>query len=96
MAYTVDDLAQRLGPSGVRCNVVSPGPILVEGGGWDSLRKSDPPAFGAVEKAVALRRMGTAEEVASAVAFLCSPAAAFVTGANLVVDGGWTKGLSPV
>ena len=35
-----------------------------------------------------LRRMGTAEEVAAAIRFLCSPAASFITGQNLVVDGG--------
>jgi len=36
-------------------------------------------------------RLGTPEEVANAVVFLASPAAGFITGANLVVDGGFTK-----
>jgi NAD(P)-dependent dehydrogenase (short-subunit alcohol dehydrogenase family) len=36
-------------------------------------------------------RMGTPEEVANAVAFLVSPAAAFITGTNLIVDGGFTS-----
>ncbi|MGA7173399.1 MAG: SDR family oxidoreductase, partial [Candidatus Dormiibacterota bacterium] len=39
-------------------------------------------------KMTPLRRQGQAEEIAAAVAFLCSPAAAFITGAVLVVDGG--------
>jgi NAD(P)-dependent dehydrogenase (short-subunit alcohol dehydrogenase family) len=38
-------------------------------------------------------RMGSAEEVARAIAFLASPAASFVTGTNLLVDGALTKGL---
>ena len=40
-----------------------------------------------------LGRMGTPEEVANAVAFLASPAAGFITGTNLVVDGGITQRL---
>ena len=38
-----------------------------------------------------MNRMGTPEEVAKAVAFIASPAASFITGANLVVDGGFTR-----
>jgi NAD(P)-dependent dehydrogenase (short-subunit alcohol dehydrogenase family) len=41
----------------------------------------------------AIGRMGTPEEVARVVVFLASPAASLVTGANLVVDGGFTKGV---
>jgi NAD(P)-dependent dehydrogenase (short-subunit alcohol dehydrogenase family) len=41
----------------------------------------------------AIGRMGTPEEVARVVVFLASPAASLVTGANVVVDGGFTKGV---
>jgi len=40
---------------------------------------------------ICVGRMGTPEEVANAVAFLASPAAAFITGTNLIVDGGFTS-----
>ena len=43
-----------------------------------------------VEARIPLGRVGTVEEVAMAVVFLCSPAAALVTGSSLLVDGGWT------
>ncbi len=90
MAYA-NDVSQRLGKSRIRCNVVSPGPILIEGGGWDRVRRGKPELFTSIVDQVALKRMGSAEEVANAVVFLSSPAAAFITGAHLVVDGGVTK-----
>jgi NAD(P)-dependent dehydrogenase (short-subunit alcohol dehydrogenase family) len=42
------------------------------------------------EEATAIRRLGRPDEVASAVCFLASADASFITGANLVVDGGWS------
>lgn len=86
-----NDVSQKQGGAGIRCNVVSPGPILIEEGGWDRVRQGNPDLFASVVDAVALKRMGTADEVANAVVFLASPAAAFITGANLIVDGGLTK-----
>jgi len=93
LAYS-NDVSQRLGKSRIRCNVVSPGPILVKDGGWDRVRQAKPELFTSIVDQVALKRMGTSEEIANAVVFLASPAAAYITGAHLVVDGGITKRVS--
>jgi NAD(P)-dependent dehydrogenase (short-subunit alcohol dehydrogenase family) len=85
------DLAQALAPKGIRVNAVSPGPIAFAGGNWEMIEKAMPAIY---ERALAqqpMGRMGTPEEVARAVVFLASPAASWITGANLVVDGGFTK-----
>ena len=84
-------LAHRLAEHGIRSNVVTPGPVTFAGGFWDSIRKAQPEFFDRVAKLPALQRHGTPEEVANAVVFLASPAAAYITGANLRVDGGALK-----
>ncbi len=84
-------LAERYGPKGVRVNSVSPGPIYFDGGAWDLYRQHKPKLYEMVLKLSALGRLGTPADVAQAVAFLASPAAAYITGANLRVDGGTVK-----
>jgi 3-oxoacyl-[acyl-carrier protein] reductase len=84
-------LAARQGANGVRVNAVSPGPIFFEGGEWDMVRVQKPALFGYAAKLAALGRLGTPQEVASAAVFLSSPTAAYITGANLRIDGGAIK-----
>lgn len=84
-------LAARYGGKGVRVNAVSPGPIFVEGGEWDIQRVEKPALFEMASKFSALGRLGTPAEVASAVVFLSSPVASYITGANLRIDGAAIK-----
>ena len=83
--------AQVLGAQGIRCNVVSPGPIMVEGGDWDGIRQGMPEFFEATQKTHPSGDIGEPQDVANAVAFLASPAAKHINGANLTVDGGFMK-----
>ena len=76
------------GPSGVRVNLVAPGPIFFEGGVWDMIQQKQPDLFARASKLPSLGRMGTPEEVANAIVFLASPAASYITGVNLRIDGG--------
>lgn len=83
--------AQVLGAQGIRCNVVSPGPIFVSGGDWDMIKQHMTPFFESTEKAHPSGHMGRPEDVADAVAFLASDRARHINGVNLTVDGGFLK-----
>ena len=83
--------AQTLGALGVRCNVVSPGPIFVEGGDWDRIKDRLPDFYAATEHSHPLGHLGTVDDVAFAVAFLVSDRARHINGVNLTVDGGFLK-----
>ena len=91
MITHASDLAQALAPSGIRVNSVSPGPIYFEGGNWEMIKNAMPAIYENALAQCAIGRMGRADEVANAVTFLASSAASLITGANLVVDGGFTK-----
>ena len=82
------------GPRGIRANCVAPGVTMT-----DMVRhRFDDEMFKRVNvETTPYPRLGEVEDVASTIAFLCSPGAAFINGQTIVVDGGWTstKYLSP-
>lgn len=83
--------AQVLGAQGIRCNVVSPGPVFVDGGDWDTIQTAKPEFFEATVAAHPTGRIGNTQDVANAVTFLAGDAAAHINGTNLTVDGGFLK-----
>ncbi len=88
----VTSLARDTAASGITVNAVAPGSILFDGGSWWRRREADPEGIAAfVARELPLGRFGTPEEVASAVAFICSDRAALVTGVCLAVDGGQSR-----
>ncbi len=87
----MSNLATQLAPKNIRANTVSPGTIYFDDGVWGKRKQEAPASYAAALAQNPMGRMGTPAEVAKAVAFIASPAASFITGANLVVDGGFTR-----
>lgn len=87
----MSQLAMNYAPSGIRANSVSPGPIYIEDGSWGKIEQFLPEYFAENVAHHPSGRMGTPQEVANVVAFLASPAASWVTGENIVVDGAFTR-----
>jgi 3-oxoacyl-[acyl-carrier protein] reductase len=87
------NLANSVAGRGVRVNTVSPGPIYFEGGAWELIQGTQPKFYDWAIKQIPSRRMGTPDEVARVVAFMASPAAAWLSGTNVLADNGFTKGV---
>jgi 3-oxoacyl-[acyl-carrier protein] reductase len=77
-------LAVELGPEGITVNCICPGPILT--GMTEAISEEDKQAY--ARRRTALRRYGRPEEVAHMTLSLCLPAASFITGTTIPVDGG--------
>jgi len=93
LIHYTQGLAYQLAAQNIRANTVSPGNTYFPGGVWNQIEEGNPQLF---KESLALNptgRMGTPQEMANAVVFLSSPAASFITGTNLVVDGALTRGV---
>lgn len=78
------DLAAMFGPWGITANMVSPGMIRI------SDRPIDGERLHRYEQMTPVGRMGNADDISNAVAFLAGEESGFITGSDLVVDGGWS------
>ena len=88
----VRQMAVEWGPDGIRCNTVSPGSTHTA---MTDARYSDPVQREAAAQRSPLRMVGLPENQAAAIAFLLGPDAAFITGVDLLVDGGLATMLMP-
>lgn len=88
-------LASEFGPDGVTVNVVAPGNILTDRLRERSAASGVPieDALRAAEKNIPLGRIGMPDDMGALVAFLCTDAAAYITGTLIPVDGGLTRGV---
>ena len=87
--YTMSQAAM-LAKRGIRVNSVAPGSITAPGHFWEQRRDQNDPAYAKAIATIPAGRLGTADEIADVVLFFASPAARWVCGQTLVVDGGQT------
>ncbi|MEH2012395.1 SDR family oxidoreductase [Nostoc sp.] len=80
----VQGLSRDLGPRGITINNVQPGPITTD------MIPSEGEFAQMLKKQIAVGRYGTVEEVAGLVAYLAGPESGYITGANLMIDGGFS------
>ena len=84
-------LSQSLAAQNIRVNIVSPGAIYYPGGNWEVIKSAVPALYEGTLAQMPLGRFGEPEEVAKGIVFMASPACPYMTGAHLVIDGGFTK-----
>lgn len=85
LVMLIQQMAVEWGGDGIRCNCVSPGSTLTP---MTAKVYADPTERAKRERGIALHRIAQPEETAQAIAFLLGPRASFISGVNLMVDGG--------
>jgi len=90
VALLTKQMALEWGPHGIRVNSIAPG--LIDAGMSNAVH-ADQEIRQAREKRIPLRRLGTAQDIANLVAFLASDQSAYITGENILVDGGVTMSI---
>ncbi len=92
-------LADELAGEGIRVNDVGPGSVRTDRQEYLARTRAERKGISVeaeiaqIEQGIPMRRLGTPEEVANLVVFLCSPAAGYITGSTILADGGAYKGL---
>ena len=77
--------------AGITVNSVAPGAVMIPNTGWEDMERERPQEFKELIGRLPLGRMGSPEEVANLVVFLCSPLASYINGSSILVDGGETS-----
>jgi NAD(P)-dependent dehydrogenase (short-subunit alcohol dehydrogenase family) len=93
LIHYTQGLAYQLAAKGIRANSLSPGNTYFPGGVWENIEANNPELFAMALGLNPTGRMARPDEIARGAVFLASPAASFVTGTNLVVDGALTRGV---
>jgi 3-oxoacyl-[acyl-carrier protein] reductase len=84
-------LSQLWAAKKIRVNCICPGPTAYPGGNWEMIQGAMPELYTKTLGEIPLGRFGAPADIAQAMLFLSSPMASYITGANLVIDGGYTK-----
>lgn len=86
LIHYMSSLSRELTPRGIRVNSVSPSEVEYQGGIWDRIKEETPEKYEQAIQRSPLKRFAKPEEVARVVVFIASPAASFISGANILVD----------